>query len=342
MKPRRRASFGAVAGASLACTLAGCWFDVPDVASSDPTDSGAADSEAGDARVPADATDALVDGGGGCNPDAAFGAPLVLPELANPNYDERYPRLSPDERTIYYSLGPPGGPFVLFFASRAAPTGPFGNAAAIAGLTGGGQSDVNITVSSSGLVALMSSTRTQQSVNPNVSQIWSTLRQNTSSPFAAPIWSNTTFGSQNGDFDPYFVPGAGGHFYYANLPINGSIDLNDAVFNAGVYSGAMSPGFGSLNSAAEDRAPVVTPDELRIYFASNRGLDGGVLGSGGNVWTSTRPSSAVVWQAPRVVSELAGFGSYPRPGWISADGCRLYLTSNKAGSEDVYVATRGH
>jgi len=294
-----------------------------------------------DTAVPSDAMDASVVDDGSCNPAAAFGTPTILAELADPNYDERFPRLSPDERTIYYAFGPPAGPFVLFSAARVASTGPFGKGAAIAGLTPASGSDNNITVSPDGLVALLSSNRTQGSVNPNVSQIWSTSRANTSAAFATPVWSNTAFGSQNGDYDPYFVPGAGGLFYSANVTLsNPAPHIRRGVFNAGGYSGASGPGFGTGNAVAEDRAPVVTPDELRIYFASNAGPDGGVQ-PGGRIWTSTRPSSAVAWLAPWIVAELAGFGTYPQPGWISADGCRLYLTSNKSGRDAIYLAKRG-
>ena len=272
---------------------------------------------------------------------AAFGAPTVLSELADPNYDERYPRLSPDERTIYYAFGPPAGPFVLFSAARAATNDPFGKGAAIAGLTPASGSDNNITVSANGLVALISSNRTQGAVNPNVSQIWSTSRASTAAPFASPLWSNTGFGAQNGDYDPYFVPGAGGLFYYANVSLSHPAPHNQrAVFNAGTNNGASGPGFGTGNSAAEDRAPVVTPDELRIFFASNAGPDGGVQ-AGGRIWTSTRPSSALAWLPPWIVPELSGFGTYPHPGWISADGCRLYLSSNKSGRDAIYLAKRG-
>ena len=329
MKRLAWAALGALV--ANACAAAACWYDVPDVTTM--VDSGG--PEAATDAAPTDAGTDVMDAG--CNPDAPFGTPVVVPGFANPSYDERYPRLSPDELTIYYAFGPSSGPFVLFTASRTSTTTPFGAGSPIAGLTGGSGSDNNITVSSDGLTALISSTRTQSSVNPNVSQIWSTLRTSPSSAFLPPAWSNTTFGSQNGDFDPYFV--TGNLFYYAHLPINGSVDLSAASVvvepDAGIYGAGPAVDISNLNSSADDRAPVVTPDELTIYFASNRGSDGGT-----NVWTSSRPSNAIAWQTPWMVAELAGFGN-PRPGWISADGCRLYLTSRAAGSDDIYLATRG-
>jgi len=320
-----------LAAVAIALAVVACWYDVPDVVTDSGAPEAAADAPSSDAAADADAGAADADDGG-CNPDAPFGAPVVIAGLANPTYDERYPRLSPDELTIYFAFGPPAGPFVLFTASRSSIGAAFGTPAPIAGLTGGSGSDNNITVSPNGLVALMSSTRTQTSVNPNVSQIWSTSRNAPDASFAAPVWSNTTFGTQNGDFDPYFV-GSSGLFYYAHLPMNGSIDLSYAVFSGGNYTGATGPSIANLNSTAEDRSPTLTPDELTIYFSSSRG-------GTGHVWMSNRPSNAVQFQAPWMVSELSSLGN-PRPGWISANNCRLYLTINVSGNDDIYLAQRG-
>lgn len=326
-----------------ACALAACAYEVPDVLTSEGDASGVdAPADVATSVDANDASDAIVDAGG-CNPQAPFGVPVILAELADPSYAARDPRLTADERTIHFAFGPPSGPFVLFVATRATSTGPFGKPSPVAGLTPSSGSDNNITVSADGLTALLSSNRTQGSVNPNVSQIWSTTRASTSSSFAAPVWANTGFGSQNGDFDPFFVEGAGGIFYLASAgyptPI---VKIRRSVFlGNNTFGDPSGPSFTSGNNGADERAPVVTPDELRIYYASNAGLDGGILSAGGNVWTSTRPSTAVAWQKPWVVAELQSFGTYPRPGWASADGCRLYLTSNKSGRDAIYVATRG-
>lgn len=352
MKPLRLA--GIVLGSAavaLALTTGACGYEVPDVGTGTP-DSGLGPDvtllpDAADSGAAADAKDAAAVDDGSCNPAKAFGTPVLVQGLADPGYDERFPRLTPDELRVYYALAPKNnGMSALFTATRASPTGGFGPPVAVAGLTGGTGSDNNITVSADGLWALISSNRTQQSVNPNVSQIWATSRASAASPFAAPNWTNTGWGSQNGDFDPYFVPGAGNLFYSANMPFNGTAAhirravLLDPTSSPPSFGNAPPPDFSTGNAAAEDRAPVVTADELRIYFASNSGPSGGTM-AGGNIWTSTRVSKAVGWVAPTMVSELAGFGTYPRPGWISPDDCRLYLWSNKAGSEDVYVATRG-
>ncbi len=349
--PRRRAwrvplAVVALGGSSAALANA-CAYEVPEVVTP-LVDSGGTDVIVGDGGS-TDASDADADADaatGTCNPIAPFGTPVLIPELADPNvtYESREPRLSADELTVYFAFGPQNGTFVLFTATRPSMTATFGAKAPIAGLTGGSGSDNNITVSADGLVALLSSNRTQGSVNPNVSQLWSTSRPNASAAFATPVWSNTGFGSQNGDYDPFFIPGAGGLFYSVYADLNtGILKIKRSVYAGNnTYNGASGPGFAPPNAAASDRAPVLTPDELRIFYASNAGLDGGVLPPGnGNIWTSARPSSAVGWPPPIAVAELVNFGTYPRPGWVSANGCRLYLTSNKSGRNLIYVATRG-
>jgi hypothetical protein len=41
------------------------------------------------------------------------------------------------------------------------------------------------------------------------------------------------------------------------------------------------------------------------------------------------------------VTEVNTAGSQDEPGWISSDGCHLYLASNRNGAFDLYVAKRG-
>ena len=331
-------------GAMSALGVGACGFEVPDVVQQ-TNDSGTSDVTIDDGGL-VDARDADADVGlPTCNPNAPFAAPVLVAELADPNvsFESREPRLSADERTIYFSFGPAGGTFVLFYASRPSASVPFGAKAAVAGLTGGSGSDNNITLSADGLVALISSNRTSGANNPKSSQIWSTTRANLSAPFAAPQWAQNKFGSTSDDMDPFFIPDAGGLFYAAHIDYfdQNVVKIKRWTYGGGTtYSAATGPAFSPPNAAAKDRAPVLTPDELRIFYATNAAPDGGVV-AGGNIWTASRPDRAVGWGTPSIVTELAGFGTYPRPGWVSANGCRLYLTSNKSGRNLIYLAQRG-
>lgn len=87
-----------------------------------------------------------------------------------------------------------------------------------------------------------------------------------------------------------------------------------------------------LSSPKDERFPVLTPDLTEIYFGSER--DVGIR----KIWMATRASSAEPFSAPVLAPNLAS-SSKTDPSWVSADGCRLYLSAGQLGG-DIYVATR--
>jgi hypothetical protein len=101
--------------------------------------------------------------------------------------------------------------------------------------------------------------------------------------------------------------------------------------------------FGAPSAVAEintaglaDEHPVVSADGLTIFFSSTR--PGGL----GNidVWTAARASSGDPFGTPMDVGAVSS-SSKDIPDWISPDGCRLYLHSDRnGGSPHEYVATR--
>jgi hypothetical protein len=92
------------------------------------------------------------------------------------------------------------------------------------------------------------------------------------------------------------------------------------------------PGFGT----SDEGDPVISRDGLTLFFASN--APGG-LGQA-DLYVTTRPSGAAAFTTPIALPMLSSFAA-EGPSWISPDGCRLYLSSAKAGTPDIYVATRG-
>lgn len=87
----------------------------------------------------------------------------------------------------------------------------------------------------------------------------------------------------------------------------------------------------------EPSNPVVTPDELTLYFGSNR------PGGAGNydIYQATRPTVADGFGAPIALASL-NTASLDAPSWISEDGCELYFTRLDANvGYQLYVALRG-
>jgi hypothetical protein len=58
------------------------------------------------------------------------------------------------------------------------------------------------------------------------------------------------------------------------------------------------------------------------------------------VWVAQRQSLNDAFGAPTFVAEVSS-DPVDLPSFASADGCRLYLTSNRLGSDDLFVADRG-
>ena len=93
----------------------------------------------------------------------------------------------------------------------------------------------------------------------------------------------------------------------------------------------------SLNGTGMDHQPEVSPDQLSIYFVSDR--SGNV-----DIWRSTRASIGAAFDPPEAVSEL-NTSSEEGGITLSSDGLEVIITSNRpggAGARDLYRATRAN
>jgi hypothetical protein len=98
-----------------------------------------------------------------------------------------------------------------------------------------------------------------------------------------------------------------------------------------------------LLTAAVEATPALRDDSLEIFFATNR--DGVPTPSGvpNNIWRAVRPTLAAPFDAPAVVGELSEPVANDGVSWLSADGCELILSSDRAGGAggyDVWFASR--
>lgn len=88
--------------------------------------------------------------------------------------------------------------------------------------------------------------------------------------------------------------------------------------------------------AASERHTDPTPsaDDLALYFASSSSG-----GSGADIYVATRTTTAEPFGLPKIVSTVSSTAR-DGPNWLSPDGCRLYLSSNRSGVAAIYVASR--
>jgi Tol biopolymer transport system component len=262
-----------------------------------------------------------------CNPASPFGAPVPVGEV-NTAASEENAYLSPDELTMYFSSTRRGslGGYDLFKASRSMRTEPWGQVVAVEGVNTAGDERYPM-VTGDGLT-MYAVVGTASSHDIAIAARASTAEAFGALQVAAII--NDEHDSQPGTI----LPGQEAIWFASNR--RGNYDLYrasrvaDQLTNPALISGPVN------HPSSDDIAPVVTPDELTLIFASNR-----VSGSGNfDIWIATRASAAESFGEPSNVQVLSSSG-LEVPTWLSADGCVLYLTRGTLDSYDLYVAERG-
>jgi Tol biopolymer transport system component len=87
-----------------------------------------------------------------------------------------------------------------------------------------------------------------------------------------------------------------------------------------------------MNSTASDGNPMLSADQLTLYFDSNRTGDN-------ELYFATRPSVDAPFSPPQRIEELASPGN-ETDAWISRDDRTLYFTSNRDGTTRLWQSTR--
>jgi hypothetical protein len=285
-----------------------------------------------DASAPS-VRDASVEGDGACE-QRPFGAPVAIAELRTP-FNESGLRLSPDGLTGWFASDRPGGLGAndFYATSRADLASPFGQVQHLANVSSVAE-DWDPTVSGDGLRLLFGSTRAPGDGSDQ--QLYVASRTAPSSDFGAPAaLPLSTLGTQ--DHQP-FLREDGAVVYWSSAR-SGLWDIYRASASGGVF-GAPTP-VDELNSAAsQEWCPIVTPDDLTVYFATDRAAPG--TRGDFDLWVATRASTSEPFSNLEPVSEVNSSGP-DLPCFVSADRCTLYVTSNRpggAGGFDLYVAKR--
>lgn len=258
-----------------------------------------------------------------CDLTAPFKMPVALSSLDTPAI-EGQARLLPDELTVYFERVIVDAGYNLFTASRTDAASAFGAPSPITELDTPFD-DGDMTVTPDGLMTYFASDRPG---GLGGWDIWQAQRDAATAPFSV-ITPTPNVNSTQDDFQSYYIPGA----LYLASSRSGIVDIYRAAEQSGGFAAPLL--IPELGSPAYDGFPVVSVDELRIYFGSNRGDAGGF-----QIWTSTRQVASQPWPTPTPVTELESFGANAVPTWISNDGCCLYLASDQSGNDDIYVASK--
>jgi hypothetical protein len=264
-----------------------------------------------------------------CDSLGVFAAPTLVPGLNNGTYRQGRARLSSDERTVILARAAAGdgsSGLDIVVAQRQDTAQPFGSPEPVANVNGPAD-EVSASMTSDGLTLYVES---------NVSdgyRIYVARRLAPTAMFSTPAILKVVDSSSVSEGGPYVVPNGAVYFQAYNAP---KADLYRGVVGA---AGLEAVPMTVLNTPVDDAFPVVSLDELTIYFSSTRA--DGALG-GEDIWMATRGTREEEFSAPHNLTVLnTAFDE--RPTWISDDGCRLYF--DRGGSAGgpmtaIYVAER--
>ena len=258
-----------------------------------------------------------------CDPAKPFGAPVLVDGLASSAEDASL-RLSPDENTAYF-FSARSGVKLLYTATRPRVTAPFSNTAVLANVNTANQ--YNPAISADGLTLFFASFRGEIGDN----DIYQATRAQPTGDFTA-VRLAPNVNTTASEVQPYLTRDS------TTLYFVRTVSAAQVIFRA---IGSVTLGFANpsmvpeLHGPTNDTDPVVSADGLTVYWGSDR-PDG--LGDV-DVWQAQRTTPTGEFAQPAPVTPV-NTGGFESPSDISADGCRLYLTSTRDGKTGIYVATR--
>lgn len=273
-------------------------------------------------RVVADDATVVPDAGPACDQSAPFGTPKPVGELNDPVEFDGTLRLLPDELGGYFWSRRGGGDGDLYFAERASVSSAF-SIRLVQGVDTA-MSELDPTVTSDGSILVF-----RRSGPGN--DLYVATRSGPPDTFSM-VTAIAIVNTAN-DETQCFLPLDRDELYFQS-PRTGGGDVYLSTRTATSFSAPTL--VAGIATASDEGDPVVTPDGLTIYFRSDRAA---ALG-GYNIYRATRAAVGDAFGNVQLVPNV-NTAADDGPSWISPDGCRLYISSDVAGSNDIYVATRG-
>ncbi len=262
-----------------------------------------------------------------CNPLNPFGTPVLVAGIESTSTEGGL-RLSTDELTGYFWSSRPGGPGTvnLYVTTRTDPNAAFGNVTLLANVNSSGTT-YDPTVTGDGLTLAFGSDR---ATDAGIDDIFLASRAAATGNFSTPT-ALAVLNTTSNDEQPFFLPD-GSEIYFSS-DRTGTLALYRAFATAGQFGAPTA--ITELNAAGANEHPAVTADDLTIVFSSTQ-----AGGQGNNdVWIAQRTSPTAAF-GTAVDLTTVNTTSKDIPDWLSADGCRLYLHSDRSGAVHEYLAVR--
>jgi len=295
--------------------------------------------DAGDEIALAEAGDA--DAGVTCPAAAPFRTVAEVGGVNTTTDNEAKATLTSDEKTIvFYRSGADVTGYQLYFATRDSPNDPFRTPTLVTGLPSG------LTAADPALSADGNTMVFAFGPNGGTLTLYQTQFNNagvvgTLTPLLPPDWIAVS--------NRPFLTSDGSELFFASVhnsdagqdQLFQAMKLEDGVFSEPILVPGLAP---SDPNAYSDTAPVLTQDELIMYFASTRpSLKGSVPW---HTYQTARTSVTDSFNNPTLMGTPVNTGGDAGvsdvPDWLSVDGCRLYFesTRNGNGTADLFVASK--
>jgi Tol biopolymer transport system component len=272
------------------------------------------------------------------SPPANIGPPI------DSEFDERFPTISPDGLSLYFSSDRPGGfgRADMYVSKRATADSPWGQPQNLGPKINSSGDDHSQNFSSDGHWMWFASDRPG---GCGELDIWVSYRKNTKDDNAweAPVNLGCSFNSASGESCPFYhedqASGINTLYLVSGRPgglggwdIYASTQQKDQSFGAPVLLKEVSSPQGDFHFA-----PRV--DGLEAVIWSNRAGGFGLM----DIWVSTRASTQDAWSTPVNMGPTINTKFNEEMPSLSTDSTELYFTSDRPGGQgsfDLYVSKR--
>jgi hypothetical protein len=286
-----------------------------------------------------------------CDWDKPFDPPKPILGSVNSAQDDSTPSLTRDELTMFFQRSANATEASTLVVYRKSLSDPFGPPETLTLPGGQLQPPAGATITGDGLVLIFQATKVGDADNV-IPPFYTAVRNDTNvrfneprlfeaikgEPQSPPLLSIEAFAALtiSGDEVLFSSNRAGPdgirHLYRVKKATDGA-DLD------GYDAKTLAP-LDELNAdgaQGSESGVTLSDDGLTIYFGSDR--SGGKGDS--DIYVAHRQTRDAKFDkaSVRVVGELNS-EKWDVPGWLSPDGCRLYMYSNRAVNKDIYVAER--
>jgi Tol biopolymer transport system component len=258
-----------------------------------------------------------------CDPATPFGVPVQVPGVNDPvAYDSTFVP-SHDELTAYFYSNRMGDADI-YRATRPDRASAWTVARVDELATPAVEQEPSL--SPDGTVLTFSTTRA-----PNVGNldIWYATYDGATFTVVGPL---SQFDTTATDYHPVFQDASDQFWFSSNVA--GTFSIYHASHTGTSFGPATIE--SELDVPGTDTgAAAPSSDGLTIYFRSDRNAAIGDY----DIYVARRASTSVGFGPATAVTEVNS-PSLDTPNWISADGCRLYLSSSRDDASNIYVATK--